>query len=84
MLCKVHGEHVTCSVICNTLVPPTHRLFRSGCPRIDVACERGVCSEAEIDGYIRIAFINPQIFVRVKGIVEQMFEFVSEDGFPPR
>ena len=46
--------------------------------------QRGVRSKAEVDGDIGVSFIDPEIFIGVEGIMQQVFQFVSEDGTPPR
>ena len=79
MFGEVHGEHVARTVICDTLIPPSNRLFRTSCPRIDVSGEGGIGTKAEVNGNIRIAFVDPQVLVRVQSIVKQVLQLVSED-----
>ena len=81
---EIHGEHVACSIIGNALVPPTHRLFGSTRPGVDVPGQRGIRSKAEVDGDIGVSFIDPEVLIGVESIVQQVFQFVSEDGTPPR
>ena len=45
--------------------------------------QRGIRSKAEVDGDIGVSFIDPEIFVGVESVVQQVFQFVSEDGTPP-
>jgi hypothetical protein len=79
VLSQVHGEHVSRPVISDALVPPTDGLFGGSSPCVNVASQGRVGPEAEVNGHISIAFVDPQIFVWVEGIVKKVLKFVSED-----
>ena len=84
MLGEVHREHVPSPVVSDALVPPSHRLLGTAGPRIDVADQRRIRAEAEIDGHVSVAFIDPEVFVRVEGVVQQVLQLVGKDGLAPR
>ena len=80
---QVHREHVACTVIGDALIPPSDGLLGRTGPRIHVPRQGGIRPEAEVDGDVSVALVDPQVLVRIQGVVEQVFKFVSEDGTTP-
>ena len=83
MVCEVHRENESCSVIAVPLVPPSDTEVRLLGPAVQMTCKCTVCSEAEVNCNISISFIQPEIFIRVLRIVKQVLQFVSNNRLAP-
>ena len=83
MVCQIHGKDESCPVVSISLIPPSNTQIGLLCPAVKVSSEGPISAKAEIDCNVCIPFIQPEIFVRVLRIVEQVLQFVSNDGFPP-
>ena len=80
---EIHQEHESSTVIGDSLIPPAHAHVGILRPLVGVLRQRIGYTEAKVCGHVCSSLVYPEILVRITSIMEQMLEFVSEDGIPP-
>ncbi len=80
---EIHQEHESATIISDSLIPPAHAYVGILRPFIRMLRQRISHTEAEVCGHVGRSLVNPEVFVRVASVVEQVFKFVSEDGIAP-
>ena len=81
---EVHHQHEARAVIGVALIPPPHRQGAVLRPAVHVTGQGAVGPETEVNRHVGVPFVDVEVLIGIQCVVQQVLQFVSDDGAAPR